>query len=848
MRKAVLESGISTFKKWAGSKVEGYVHRHRLLILVAVASVALPSQLSAAVAVGENILFNPDLVKDQSEQPQGWVDPSSTPSPDVVTAYAPGDRTAFVFKGADFAGGANVRQIDIGLVPGGKYRLSFKAKTVGCRGTVHCVVADARWKADAGVRSFPEDSDWTDYSTELVCMPRVRRPDGRDRYQFILSVERGFSGEIAFSHLKLEAIDEAALKGTEKMRLSEAVTRPRIIPLAPLLHRIDRDDPRVTVAFRNFDDRTNRLSVCFTVGGKKAECPFAAERAFDFREAPDKGTFDLAVVEAESGRIVSQRSFSYAKVSRPPIVGPTPRRLNNFVSELQVVESAEGGKRGFAFTLAEPGWVYAKVGDRESIRRYEAGVHRLAAASGESVRPVVRAIGDIYYYSPLTDSKIDNMPKRTWDRFVKEVLPNITTVDGARLLTDGQAAYMQAEGRHVETIIVSREFKTREELDRALRTHRAMTLPRYDGAVLDEEFFDRQAHLDFCTEALWKFSRECPDERHRIAVAIVGNPMSGALDTDFLSAVANASQGRGVLNIEAYYRTKATEEEAREEIFRGYGRTVSEIRKANPVAVGHAVLMLGIFTQHPILSLVHHPEVDYRYYLDMQMQAVVTDPVFAGLHGVGTWGSGYADEELHSWVLKLFRHYLIEGKTTLLSNEYGLKYLPGHVRNGDFRGGLSEWETSGDVKPDRIAKLGRDVLQRWWAPGGLGDEYASFVRGKEPSRVRQVLKGLVPGCRYLVEFMSFDPREVKANKPGKRRHPVRGVLGTGAEVLRDKCWTWVGGKDESAKRVNCGYLNLHHLVFDARAAEVEFEIDDAEAEEGSELGVNSIVVKRALAE
>ena len=808
----------------------------------------LPHALLASVAVGENVLFNPDLVKDQSELPQGWVVPSGAPAPYVVDDRSSGGGTAFVFRGNDVAGGTNVRQMDIGLVPGARYRLSFKARTTGCSGTAFCVVADAGWKGDVGVKRFPRDSGLTDYAVEFTCMPRVRCPDGRDRYQFILSVGRNFAGEIAFSHLKLEALDEAGLRGTEKMRIPEPVTRNRIIPLAPLLHSIDSGDAKVTVAFRNFDAKAKRLSVSLTVGGTTEMHPFAEEQVFRLARAPGRGTFDVAVTEAENGNVVAHRSFSYAKISRPALVGPAPIRLNNFVSELPLVESADGGGRRFKFSLAKSGWVYVREGARESVRWLAAGTHSLAASPGGSDRPLVRSIGDIYYYSPLTNSRIDKMPKRTWERFVRDVLPNVTTVDGATNLSDEQAAYVQSVGRQVKTFFVSREFKTAEEFDRALRTDRAMTQRRYDGAVMDEQFFDRQQHLDLCTEALWKFNLERPDEAHIISAAIVGNPVNGALDTDFLSAVANASQGRGVIEVEAYYRTKATEREAQEEILRGYGRTVSEIRKANPAAVGNVLLMLGCFVQQPVLSLVHHPEVDYRYYLDMQMKAAATDPVFAGLYGVGVWGSGYADEELHDWTMRLFRHYFIEGRAELLSEKYGLKYLPGIVRNGDFRDGLSSWATAGGVKADRIVRLGRNVLKRWWAPGGLGDEFAVFVRGAKPGRMRQVLRGLEPGRRYLMEFVSFDPREVRSGKSGRRRHPIHVELGAGAAILRDKCWTWVeSSQNGSGSRANCGFVNLHHLEFIAHDAEVEVAFDDGEAAKGEEIGINSVVVKLALA-
>ena len=399
----------------------------------------------------------------------------------------------------------------------------------------------------------------------------------------------------------------------------------------------------------------------------------------------------------------------------------------------------------------------------------------------------------------------------------------------------------------VEQLKGCSSFKTVAEYDNALRTSSAMTLNRYDAAMLDEQFFDRPEHLGLCTEALWKFGLEFPDSPRLLSAACVGNPVNGPLDSDFLSSVANSSKGLGEVAIEAYYRTKATEYEARKELLTQYGRTISEVRKAHPSVTGNILLLLGIFTQYPVLSLVHHPEVDYRYYLDMQMQAAATNPVFSGIKGVGVWGSGYADEELHAWTMKLLRHYFIEGRTTLLSREYGLKYFPGFLANGDFRGDLSGWEVFGGVTHERMPKLGRNILCRWWAPGGLGDDYILFVRGRNPCYARQMLKGLEPGRTYQIEFMSFDPKEVKTKRPGHRLHPIRGTLGLGARIVHDKCWTWVDCRN-GGKEGKYGFVNLHHMVFVAEAKNAEFMLDDGAAVEGEQIGVNSVAVKLALEE
>jgi hypothetical protein len=143
--------------------------------------------------------------------------------------------------------------------------------------------------------------------------------------------------------------------------------------------------------------------------------------------------------------------------------------------------------------------------------------------------------------------------------------------------------------------------------------------------------------------------------------------------------------------------------------------------------------------------------------------------------------------------------------------------------------------------------LGRDILRRWWAPSGLGDAYAEFAGGKEPARARQVLKGFEPGRVYQLEFTSFDPREVKAKKTLRRRHTIRGTMGRGARTLEENCWTWVDDRPNRKGGV-FGFVNLHHLVFVAESDEVEFSIDNAGAEEGDIVGVNSVAVRLSLSE
>ena len=118
---------------------------------------------------------------------------------------------------------------------------------------------------------------------------------------------------------------------------------------------------------------------------------------------------------------------------------------------------------------------------------------------------------------------------------------------------------------------------------------------------------------------------------------------------------------------------------------------MARCRDCVPNAARSVGLILGNFNQLPIICAVHHPEVDYKHYLDMQLNYMATDPVFEGLGCTGYWGSYYGDHEMHRWSMALLRHYCVEGRTDMLSDHYGFSYCPGLLKNGDFRGSFDGW-------------------------------------------------------------------------------------------------------------------------------------------------------------
>jgi hypothetical protein len=266
-----------------------------------------------------------------------------------------------------------------------------------------------------------------------------------------------------------------------------------------------------------------------------------------------------------------------------------------------------------------------------------------------------------------------------------------------------------------------------------------------------------------------------------------------------------------------------------------------------PNAAAGTGMLLGNFNQIPIISLDVNPEVDYKYYLDMQMHLIATDPLLKGLGMTGYWGSYYDDEELYRWSMRLLRHYCIEGNTEMLSKSYGYRYSPGHLSNCDFADGLKGWtaDPAEAVRADSFAGFGKSSEGRWGADGKVGDTFCVFKRGAQgPSTLSQTATGLTPGKVYTLQFVTADYKDMVAHKVAPKKHPLSAILGAGAEVIPEKSYVYVDDRT-SGKKADDGLarINLHHIRFRATAPSFKVTFTDAEAEPGTETALNYVMLK-----
>ena len=870
----------------------------KTVAICALVAVATSATISAAVGPGENILSNGKLEADQTDYPICWsvyirdrklVKWMPSGGPDSLPHFR-------LFSTAPEPHDTTIRQGGIRLASNGVYRLSVKVRTKDFRyRNAGVVVANGGWKRSVAVGNIPKDTagKWKEMSCRF-------EPFDKDGVHTVIFFASGFTGTFDVADPRLTAENDVARTETEPSALSAAATAPRFVPMAPLLWEIPWAKREVT--FRFFgkvpSGRVEDYDLeCKIENGKSKMGGLRPVATATVREDPiivtlpkgvEQGVMTVRGVARATGREMCREQFTFRTVDAPAIPPSCGRRLNNLSTELLSVPlSVEGGalrvekklnaQRRFMFTMPRSGWLYIAVrggqqvaavmldgrevidGDTprlETFREVAVGPHEITVNGGEG-RLVVRVLAEIISYCPCVKCPVREGPCYDWPYEERHVLPAITTQNGGNIPTNALPSFLARGYRWIANLNTT--GLSSNALERALAGCAGLTAPYYSGVTCDEQFFYKPHEIAAYTKGLKAYDFTHLPERV-IYTWIVGKPMTPALDQEFLATCINASRGRGRLLLEMYCRTNGeTEEEARAHLKRYVADALDRYRERHPLAVASAGAIFGNFNQVPILSLVHNPAIDYKYYLDMQLNLAANDPSCRDLGAVGYWGCNYADDEMKRWSFALMRHYVVEGHTNMLSSAYGFRYCPGHLQDGDFSGGgwgqppshhpregacpHAPWNATGKVRVDSHPEFARRSQCRWGGNGGVGDTFAVLTREEgAPATVSQTAKWLVPGRTYCLQFSTFDVKDVKANRIAPRRFGIDVKLGAGAEVRKDLSWLHVDKRTKGRYDFNdnVARVNLHHIVFTARAAETEIVFDNTAAVTGEELGLNYV--------
>lgn len=347
--------------------------------------------------------------------------------------------------------------------------------------------------------------------------------------------------------------------------------------------------------------------------------------------------------------------------------------------------------------------------------------------------------------------------------------------------------------------------------------------PPYAGVIADE-FGARYEHQAFAawTDAVLRLGHEAPSSRF---FAYVFGLERFPSNHPFINAVL---QTNGLLVWELYL----PEQPDREAATRAISATMVEpMRRLGTVFPGiqrRTVICPSIWTGRRTLSNEHHPDVDFKVFLDMQFQVVATHPVFRDVAGIGPWTSGYADREMVRWLGALFRHYGIEGRTELLSERYGYSYLLDHLENAGFEQG----NRGLDLEPAAGGAMGignvSDLPELVRQGSGIeiaprGNHFLWMQRSAQsPNRMRQQIRNLTPGGYYSIKLYAADLDDWKSSIEAPHALSIKVA---GGEIIDEECERVV----VTARRRDRGdavELSHYFIVFRASGTNAELEITD----------------------
>ncbi len=780
-----------------------------------------------------NVLMNGQLNAEQSNFPDHWAPVAKA---DAEYSYdrsgGPGGKPAVMLKGR---GTLLVRQNQLVLVPGERYKLSGYFKTKDLKSPrAGVAVINSGWADELGIVGLPENSDWQ-YHEKTFDM--IDSENGT--YGVVIQIRTG-SGELQAADLKLEPLTEAGRRGQDA--LLDRLGIKELIPLS-VLRRIPENSQRLVFEWAGKPVLDLKDCECiFQVGdGAEIRAPFDGKRVTVELGPLKPGEYGLLtkMVEKGTGKTVYERSDRIGIV-RHFEPGAQYRQLNNLVAELLDGPVAAGEKR--TFINPRDGWVFIQaagvefqeqaVAD-EAFRFLKAGEYGISATVSGPV--AVRAVPELVNYPPCFNSRVNINGNGLYDwAFMKRhVLQAVTTHNGGRL--PGAALdESRQRGLHWVMNLSKGDMATLGE-----RLANILKRPEYEGVALDEFLFGRWKEL-YEWGSILQGHR---DTEKLIYTWIVGKPSLAGLDSRFISTSLNASRGYGKLWYEAYAHPQNSEEAAAAYLKGMLNDAVLKYDEFFPGALKGMGMIFGNFTQLPILALDYLPEVDYKYYLDMQLNVIANSPDFNGLQSTGFWGSYYADEEMYRWSFRLLRHYAVEGRREMLSSAYGFKYNPGLLLNGDFTEGLKHWTASGDVGTGFKKGYGELSQGRWM---GGNDTFCTMTRGAGPNRLSQTAGGLVPGKWYTLNFAVADYNDVMKTAGEPRALPLAVEL-ENATIDSGKSYVYIDDRPAVPNKSRAR-VNIHRIVFRADAETCRIEFHDREAKAGEKQALNYIALRPYFSE
>ena len=468
----------------------------------------------------------------------------------------------------------------------------------------------------------------------------------------------------------------------------------------------------------------------------------------------------------------------------------------------------------------------------EAMRYLPAGHYSLNVQSQEATlkRLVVHAIPEIIYCGLL------DRPCRPWMsafgpydwEYLKRsgVLTNANVINarGANVDNPDHASGLRewtAQGKKWITGAGVKRFLKPKQIIKSWLGQTGMRHPGALGFSIDEVGAYPAEHFRAWTAALHLLANDERAKGKRL-YPYCGYSQDYAPSHDWVRAIMRYGH-RFLPN--TYLGEEPSLGEAEISLDRQLRRVIMGWRRAFPGVERNTVVNLG-YMSTAVENLDRYPSVDYKVFMDMQLNIIANDPIFSDILGVMAYNSRNVDEEILRWMAKLYRHYCIEGRRDRLTSD---PYILPHMSNGDFEHGAEGWTlvraARDSISFGRITGYG--VINGRYPPSDLGDTFLCTTRNsKGPNRFSQQIVALTPGRTYSLKFITADRQAMHVKETHALSVEIQGV-----EVLPEKTihhpyeQVFHGGV---VYQPGSGHpwLNFHRLVFRAHSETARLVICD----------------------
>ena len=563
---------------------------------------------------------------------------------------------------------------------------------------------------------------------------------------------------------------------------------------------------------------------------------------------------------------------------------PKPKWLNNLVAELLDVKGvAARDKAIYRFNNPREGWIFVSstarvenmgelalvldpdgdaqkvinhdgkgISTLEAMRHIPAGPHHIKVekqAQAELEHLVVRAIPELIYGKfGWQRSHVPHEPY-DWDFMQKYIVDNANVIVGTRSATEISwiKPIIESWKKQQKRWLIESGATPFYESWNSNDTYELWTstdgldYPQTDGIIVDEFYDNEKKDKDYIAvcEAVRRI-QENPKYKDKLFYPYVCSRFDQKYGRKFIQMVLDAGW---MLSWERYLEEKETLASAQECLRSRLVEEVAYWKKQYPGSLEQMIVCFSYMSTIPEFSNAN-PSADYKVWMDMQFNMVANHPAFLGVRGFQEYQSGSANDEAVRWASRLYRHYGIEGKTTMLSKEFGYKYELDHIVNPDFDYGLKGWRIT-EAQPHSIAvKEMKDFgdIEGRYPSRPAGSHFLWTKRSKVgPNICEQEIKNLVPDRLYSMKLFTADYQDISGGKSVEKKDDIS-ISIEPVEMIEQKCFDHLYpnyyAHTDPFTWEHHPWLNFHFRVFRAKTSTAKLEISDwkTPAEPGGPIG------------